>query len=312
MTQYPTPHVDKLNALLQNDKLPSNDQPRVKQAIQVYKTWIQNMEKAISTHNPANQTSEQLLEKLVKLFNGYKFYIDVFLIFDSQDNFLYRQKGQIKLDNSIIEEFLPRIVHPFLIPEIKAIPVEVGPVPCFSSVYFESSLDDPRDGGGLNIRTKNQDFAISKKLYLKAAHDPDFQASIAKVTNLGYLVAECKTNLDKTMFQEACATARDVKSAIPGAKYFLLCEWLDMPPLSTAPTDIDEVILLRKAKRLSSNVRKNFSTVAGRRKSRKDYIKFLHEYPFNPEMFQHFINHISRSLKNEALVEDDVLSIGYF
>jgi hypothetical protein len=134
MTQYPTPHVDKLTALLKNDKLPPSDRPRIQQAMQVYQTWIQNMDKAIAAHNPADRTSGQLLEKLVKLFNGYKFYIDVFLIFDSQDNFLYRQKGQLKLDNSIIEEFLPRLVHPLIIPEIEAIPVDVGPVQSFSSV----------------------------------------------------------------------------------------------------------------------------------------------------------------------------------
>ena len=53
------------------------------------------------------------------------------------------------------------------------------------------------------------------------------------------------------MFQEACATAHDVKAAVSGASYYLLCEWLDMTPLSTAPTDIDEILLLRKAKRIN-------------------------------------------------------------
>src|SRR5258707_5790168 len=53
---------------------------------------------------------------------------------------------------------------------------------------------------------------------------------------------------DKTMFQEACATAHDTKSAVAGAKYYLLCEWLDMTPVSTAPTDID-----RKSTRLNSS-----------------------------------------------------------
>lgn len=47
-------------------------------------------------------------------------------------------------------------------------------------------------------------------------------------THIAYVAAECKTNLDKTMFQEAAATALDVKSAVPGANYYLLCEWLDI------------------------------------------------------------------------------------
>jgi hypothetical protein len=47
------------------------------------------------------------------------------------------------------------------------------------------------------------------------------------------VVSECKTNLDKTMFQGACATAHDVKSSVSGARYYLLAEWLDMTPVST-------------------------------------------------------------------------------
>lgn len=50
-------------------------------------------------------------------------------------------------------------------------------------------------------------------------------------TNIAYLACECKTNLDKTMFQEASATALDLKSTVPSAKYLLLCEWLDMTPI---------------------------------------------------------------------------------
>lgn len=57
------------------------------------------------------------------------------------------------------------------------------------------------------------------------------------------------------MFQEAAATALDVKTAVPVAKYYLLCEWLDMTPISTATTAIDEVIILRKARRLASDIR---------------------------------------------------------
>src|SRR5207302_7562650 len=134
-------------------------------------------------------------------------------------------------------------------------------------------------------------FAISRRLYLKASHSATFdqQATLTKIANLAYVVAECKTNLDKTMFRESVATAHDVKSAVPGAKYYLLCEWLDMTPLSTAPTDIDEVIILRKAKRLSSNVRGNFAKAAGRQAYRDQFIDFLTNNPLRVEMFQRFI-----------------------
>ena len=42
---------------------------------------------------------------MVGLLNEYKQYIDLNVIFDSDNNFLYRQKGQLKLDNTVIEEF---------------------------------------------------------------------------------------------------------------------------------------------------------------------------------------------------------------
>jgi hypothetical protein len=114
------------------------------------------------------------------------------------------------------------------------------------------------------------------------------------------------------MFQEGCATAHDVKTAVPGAKYFLLCEWLDMSPISTAPTDIDEVILLRKAKRLNSNIRGNFATYEGRLDYRDYYIEYLKNNPFRVEVFKHLINNIRKLLKNEGLDESNVLEVGYF
>lgn len=114
------------------------------------------------------------------------------------------------------------------------------------------------------------------------------------------------------MFQEASATAHDLKSAAPGAKYFLLCEWLDMSPVSTAPTDIDEVLILRKAKRISSNVRNTFSSYTGRIEKMDWYRGFLLSNPFSHEVFERFINHIEGLLNNQDPVESNVLEDGYF
>ncbi len=186
------------------------------------------------------------------------------------------------MDNSVIEGFLPRLIVPAVIPSLKGLNVEIGPRKSYSSLFFVSSLDALQVGGGLNIRTKDQDFAICKPLYIRTSHSPEFEQGKfeSSSTNITYIAAECKTNLDKTMFQEACATARDTRFAVSGAHYFLLCEWLDMIPLSTASTDIDEVILLRKAKRMNSNVRKDYSEAAKRKECRDNYIAFLNASPF--------------------------------
>lgn len=239
MQTYPTPHLEKLKATLASDKLPSGDKLQVEQTIIAYNTWISDM----NTMMEASTSTDQQLKKMVDLLNQYRIRMDINLIFESQDDWLYRQKGQLKLDNSIIEEFLPRLVFLMLAPEMSQINVTAGPMQAFASVWFDSSLIKPALAGGLNIRFKDQDFAICRPLYLKASHNPDFTDSVEKSTNLAYIATECKTNLDKTMFQEACATARDLKATLPNAKYFLLCEWLEtlllqhpqLPPIILLP-----------------------------------------------------------------------------
>jgi hypothetical protein len=56
--------------------------------------------------------------------------------------------------------------------------------------------------------------------------------------NVAYLAAECKTNLDKTMFNEGLETSRALKQAVASARYLLICEWLDMKPIDTKLTPI--------------------------------------------------------------------------
>jgi hypothetical protein len=282
--------------------MPTSSVTRLQSAIPVYNEWIASM-------NAVHGTRNEIVEQLVGLFNEYKFYIDFDLIYSSEEDFLYRQKGQLKLDNSVIEEFLPHLVQKAF-PELNNI--SFGPIKCFSAVYFKTNLQARTSGAGLTIRTKDQDFAIARKLYIKSSHDVSFANAESVETYLGYLAAECKTNLDKTMFQEATATANDIKSAVPGAKYFLLCEWLDMTPVSTAPTDIEEVLILRKAKRISSNIRKSFDTYAGRMEKSVWYSNFLRTNPFSVEVFNRFVGHIDGLLTDQDPVENTVLHDGYF
>jgi hypothetical protein len=302
---FPTPHLEKLSATHSNDKLPEEDRPRVEQAIERYKKWIADLD-------AVKGTSAEVLEKMVRLLNEYRMYIDVELVFDSPKDFLYRQKGQLKLDNSVIEEFLPRLMSPMVLPELEPMRVVSGPTSSFSSVYFNSSLEAPQPGGGLAVRAKNQDFAIAKPLYLKASHEKDFSQSVQQQTYISYISVECKTNLDKTMFQEACATAHDTKTAVAGARYYLLCEWLDMSPLSTAPTDIDEIIILRKAKRMNSNVRAHYSLAEKRRQRRDEYVAYLSKHSLRTDMFERLVNHIRELIRNEQPEERSVLDHGFF
>lgn len=302
-------HGEKIVAAMDSAKLPNSDKSRLEAALQKYDEWIIALEEVDAP------TVDELIEKLVGLLNEYKFYIDIDLIFDSSEDFLYRQKGQLKLDNTVIEEFLPIFVRKCIIKEFGKCDVEVGSqTATFSSAYFASSLSSPAIGGGLSIKTKDQDFSMSRTLYLRSSYTPTFDAekTVTVTTHLGYVMAELKTNLDKTMYQEASATAHDVKLAVTGAKYYLLCDFLDMTPISTATTDIDEILIVRKAKRISSNVRKEFSTFAGRQAHRTWYIDFLTNNPYSADIFKRFVDHIFSQMKNEDLIEESVLDLGYF
>jgi hypothetical protein len=300
----PTPHLDKLYSTLNNPKLPKEDVERLENAIEKYHQWV-------SALNATTGSSiEEVTAKMVQHLNEYKEYIDVNVIFDSKKDFLYRQKGQLRLDNTIVEDFLPRLIYKTIYSELVGSQLSVGPVEHFCSVYFNDSLKGENEG--LVIKTKSQGFAISKKLYLQASHNPNFlQAKIIELS-LAFIIAEFKTNLDKTMFQEACATATEVKSSVTGAKYFLLCEWLDMPPVNTSLTDIDEVLLLRKAKRLPYSIRKHFHSYENRQQYREEYVNYLKEHPFQAEMFVRLVTHIKEAIHQDLNTSDNVLSKGYF
>jgi len=296
-------HGDKLQALLRNSKLPDSDIPRVQKAVEKYSQWRNGL---LSLRGK----QKHIITEAVKLLNDYKNYIDIDLIFSSHEDFLYRQKGQLKLDNTVLEEFLPLLVNCVFRDRINTETIMLGPTACISGIRFDSSLAIEALGGGIVLKQKDQDFAISRRLYLKASHFESFEKSVVKETNIAYLTCECKTNLDKTMFQEVSATALDLKSSVPTAKYLLLCEWLDMTPINSSTTAIDEIIILRKAKRISSNERQNFSSANERIKKIDDYKYFINSHPYMVDMFIRFIDHINELLDDKE--ENEVLSRGYF
>lgn len=302
-------HGEKIVAVLGSDKLPVADRKRMSDALDRYDEWIKSL------NTLESDSLDDLITQMVQLLNDYKYYIDVNVIFDSTEDFLYRQKGQLKLDNTVIEEFLPIFVRRCIDLEFGEHHLEIGSqTKTFSSAFFASSLSNPAIGGGLCIKSKDQDFSMSRKLYIKSSYGSDFapDKTVTVITHLGYVMAELKTNLDKTMFQEASATAHDIKQAVTGAKYYLLCDFLDMTPISTATTDIDEILITRKAKRISSNIRKSYSTYCGRQAGRQYYTEFLQNNPYSCDVFRRFINHIFSQMRNEDLVEESVLEVGYF
>lgn len=90
MSQFSRPHYGKLIACLENPRLPEPDKEILEEAIRKYHQWISELESV-------EQGQVDTVEKLVETTNKYKRFIELNLIFDSRENFLYRQKGQLKL-----------------------------------------------------------------------------------------------------------------------------------------------------------------------------------------------------------------------
>ena len=303
MKDYKAPHGDKLRALLGNEKLPASDLPRVRRAIGRYEAWIAGLD---------GLRSKRSVESLVAQVNSYKKFIDLDLIYDSDEDFLYRQRGQLKLDNTVLEEFLPRLVGNQFSERIEGRGLTIGPSKALAQITFDSDLRGDIAGGGMTVRAKDQDFAVVRPLFVQASHQEDFSNARSEHTVLAYIAAEIKTNLDKTMFQEASATAQDLKVAIPSSRYFLLCEWLDMTPISTDLTAIEEVIVLRRARRLGAELRAQLSSAAGRADNRPVFEQHLDEHPLDAGMFRRFLSHVERALGSDVEDGEDAVERGWF
>ena len=85
-----------------------------------------------------------------------------------------------------------------------------------------------------------------------------------------------------------------------------------MTPISTAITMIEEVIVLRKARRLSADVRRHFSTAAGRGENRNVFKQYLTEHPLAPDTFRHFLSRVERLFGDGDENEQDALDRGWF
>lgn len=272
-----TPHKDKLEAALHNIKAVA-DYEILMEALDAYNAWIASL-RAIQA------TGDGYLREAVRLLNEYKDFLEVELIASRGSDFIKRQKGQMKLDNSIIEEFLPYLITPKL---LRGLPtdfqLETGARTSFMSLCFRPSNIDSLIKPEIVVKEKDQDFTIGKSYFYKFSSTEDFNSETTTYGRLflAVLAAECKVNYDKTMFQECAGTAARLKQGCPIAKYFVLVEYLDMQPEDTRLTNIDNVFLLRKTKRLPYDKRNSV-----------EYIRRQHQdSPISYEVMKKFVDEI--------------------
>jgi hypothetical protein len=292
-----TPHLDKLNASLANPKCES-DWPLLEEAREHYDQWIADMENLTTE-------GEERVREMVGLLNRYKHEFEVEMVTKRGSAFLRRQKGQLKLDNSILEEFLIHLVSPAIVKGVGETELAVGPQNAFMSLSFR-----PRQLGSLAsrpevvLKTKYQDFVIGSQMHYKFSPDAQFESQRTAGGSfvLAVLAAEIKVNLDKTMFQEAAGTASRLKSGCPVAKYFVLVEYLDMQPEDTRLTDIDNVFLLRHAKRLPFDKRSVVEEVE----------KQHREFPVDAGVVWRFVEEMQAFVDSVWYDPDEALERGSF
>lgn len=241
-----TPHLDKLEAAIRNPKCEREDVLLLEEARERYRTWKSAITAAAGRGKPRVVAMTQLL-------NEYKNFIEVELIAARGSAFIKRQKGQLKLDNSVLEEFLIDLTQPTILNGLPDFPLTVGPNTAFMSLSFAPpALRALNDAPVVALKVKDQDFIIGKEIHYRFSPDPAFAAD--KTTtgslSLAVLAAEAKVNLDKTMFQEAAGTASRLKQGCPYSQYYILNEYLDMEAEDCRLTAIDNVFLLRHTKRL--------------------------------------------------------------
>ena len=300
------PHKERLKAAIHKEKIMAAlDNPKAKADIDLLKEALAAYEKWTSLMASLSSKGETRVQEMTALLNEYKDYLEVELIATRGSDFLKRQKGQLKLDNSVMEEFLIHLVHPAIINNLPKFDLETGPHTAFMSLAFRpSTVANLNDKPEVIIKEKDQDFTIGKAIHYMFSSDAGFPSrkTVSGRFHLAVLAAECKVNYDKTMFQECAGTATRLKHGCPIAKYYALVEYLDMQPEDVRLTDIDNVFLLRKAKRLPFEKRASL-----------DEVKALHrECPIQPDVILKFVNEIQSFIDAAWYDPGEALARGSF
>ncbi|MCF2138344.1 MAG: Bpu10I family restriction endonuclease [Candidatus Thorarchaeota archaeon] len=209
-------------------------------------------------------TGKKRVKALVSTLNKYKDRVELDIIFEKGSELLWRQKGQLKIENTILEEFLIHLISPKTISSLSGTSLSYGPQTAFMSLAFYPTGIKKFDSiPEVILKEKDQDFVVGKQIYYKLSTNPKFEHEFTKTGNtvIAVIATECKTNLDKTMFQEACGTASRLKMGVPVAKYYVLVEYVDMTPEDCRLTDIDNVFAIRHAKRLPQDKRRDKESI---------------------------------------------------
>lgn len=192
-------------------------------------------------------TSKSVIEERVALLNDY---YDFFNEYDASHDKKIDDvfSPQSKFRSTVLEEFLAILLHDAVREHLKDAPfskVEIGSVKAYANLYFygrdfSSFVNKP----SLGINVKDQDFAIYRNVKIAMDDSESVETSVPVVA------IECKTYVDKTMFEGAAATAEKLKAGNPYTMFGIVAETYEIDrSFIPAYSRIDQVYILRKGTR---------------------------------------------------------------
>lgn len=149
--------------------------------------------------------------------------------------------SQSKFAPTILEEFICQVLRARFGNET----LKYGSVSAYSSLYFSySSKESFKEGVDLKINVKNQDVGVYKTEILTTDDGKRHKIHIPIVC------IECKTYLDKTMYEGSVATAAKIKNGNPHCLFFIVTERYEVSSaVDISASEIDNIYILRKQRK---------------------------------------------------------------
>ncbi|MBI3940217.1 MAG: Bpu10I family restriction endonuclease [Acidobacteria bacterium] len=182
---------------------------------------------------------------------------------------------------------VPTSNHPLLIDAISRIN-EITGTPVFNSLSYAHYQTREKV---MMVKEKKEQLMSNDALALATPHLDKLDALLK---NLRLPAA------DKPRVQEALQ------------RYHEWIKFLDMTPVSIISTQIDDALIVSKAKRMSSNIRQEYRSAEERRRHRDEYVKFLNSSRYYADVFQRMIDKIQRVVDDTDPDVDKVLKQGHF
>jgi len=189
-------------------------------------------------------TSPADIKKKTQLLNDYKKFIDQSKFKKEQGN-KFGFTSQSQLHSSVLEEFMYFLFKD--ISNLNSKKMNWGRTQAYTNLYFApKNIEEFEKSSNIVINVKDQDFSISKEIILKSrvSNNNNWQESKIYVPVVSI---ECKTYLDKTMYEGSVSTAEKIKRGNPYCKFVIVAETyevsLDVDPRCSS---IDQIYVLKK------------------------------------------------------------------